>query len=193
MEAQRLFGEPDPLVEAHPFLHPIAVPRLPAPIWLRLARMPCIGHGRHASVDRLDRLVRLDEELQFHLLELAGSENEIAGGHLIPERLADLSDSERNLLAGRLVDILELGEDRLGRLRPQVGDVLVGLDGPDVGLEHQIERPRIGQLGPVLGVEPGGILRLLGAFPRQHRLADAARRVELRSHIPSAFRGLSGG
>src|SRR5438309_6594164 len=35
---------------------------------------------------------RLHEELHLHLLELARTENEVAGRNLIPERLADLRD-----------------------------------------------------------------------------------------------------
>ena len=33
---------------------------------------------------------RLDEELDLHLLELAGAEDEVAGSDLVAERLADL-------------------------------------------------------------------------------------------------------
>ena len=47
----------------------------------------------------LRRGVRLDEELHFHLLELAGAENEVARGDLVSEALADLADPERRLLA----------------------------------------------------------------------------------------------
>src|SRR5690606_34288566 len=42
---------------------------------------------------------RLHEELHLHLLELAGAEDEVAGGDLVAERLADLGDPEGNLLA----------------------------------------------------------------------------------------------
>jgi hypothetical protein len=42
---------------------------------------------------------RLDEELHLHLLELAGAEDEVAGRDLVAERLADLRDAERRLLA----------------------------------------------------------------------------------------------
>jgi hypothetical protein len=40
----------------------------------------------------------LDEELHLHLLELAGTEDEVPRGDLVAERLADLPDSERDLL-----------------------------------------------------------------------------------------------
>ena len=43
----------------------------------------------------------LDEELHLHLLELAGAEDEVARRDLVAERLADLADAERRLLARR--------------------------------------------------------------------------------------------
>ena len=51
---------------------------------------------------------RLAEELQFHLLKLAGTEGEVAGRDLVAEGLADLTNAERNLLAGGALDILEV-------------------------------------------------------------------------------------
>jgi hypothetical protein len=45
---------------------------------------------------------RLDEELHLHLLELAGPEDEVAGRDLVAERLPDLGDAERDLLACEL-------------------------------------------------------------------------------------------
>ncbi len=50
----------------------------------------------------------LDEELQFHLLELAGPEDEVAGGDLVSEGLADLADPERDLPAGGALDVPEV-------------------------------------------------------------------------------------
>ena len=41
----------------------------------------------------------LDEELHLHLLELTGTEDEVARRDLVAERLADLRDAERRLLA----------------------------------------------------------------------------------------------
>src|SRR4029079_18236358 len=51
---------------------------------------------------------RLDEELHFHLLELARAEDEVSGRDLVPERLADLRDAERHLLTRRLLDVEEV-------------------------------------------------------------------------------------
>ncbi len=41
--------------------------------------------------------------------------------------------------------VLEVEEDALRRLRPQVGDVVVAAGGADVGLEHQVELARLGE------------------------------------------------
>ena len=51
---------------------------------------------------------RLAEELQLHLLELTGTERKVTRCDLVTERLSDLTDSKRNLLAGCSLDILEV-------------------------------------------------------------------------------------
>src|SRR5205085_8763095 len=79
-------------------------------------------------------LVRRDEELHLHLLELTDAEEEVARRDLVPERLADLRDPERRLPAGDLQDILEVDEDSLGRLRAQERARGGVLDGADVRL-----------------------------------------------------------
>ena len=66
-------------------------------------------------------LGRRDEELHLHLLELAHAEEEVPGRDLVAEALADLRDPERRLHAQRRGDVLEVDEDALRRLRPQVG------------------------------------------------------------------------
>ena len=45
------------------------------------------------------------------------------------------------------LDRREVDEHALRRLRPQVRDRVVVLDRPDEGLEHQVELPRLGELG----------------------------------------------
>ena len=82
---------------------------------------------------------RLDEELHLHLLELPGAEDEVARGDLVAERLADLADAERRLLAGRLHHVGEVDEDALRGLRPQVVQAGLVLDRAEVGLEHHVE------------------------------------------------------
>ena len=92
------------------------------------------------------------EELHLHLFELARSEDEVAGRDLVAERLADLGDAERRLLARRRLHVQEVDEDALRRLGPEVRDRGVVLDGPDVGLEHQVEVAGLGErvLGPAV-------------------------------------------
>src|SRR6185295_10081804 len=92
------------------------------------------------------RLVRRHEELHLHLLELERAEDEVPGRDLVPERLADLRDPERRLAPCELGDVLEVDEDPLCRLGPEV-DVDAGLlHRTDSRLEHEVELPRLGQI-----------------------------------------------
>src|SRR5437879_8700720 len=86
------------------------------------------------------------EVLHLHLLELAGSEDEVPGRDLVPEGLADLRDAEGQPLPGRLLHVLEVHIDGLRRLGTEPGDRRVLLHRSDEGLEHQVEAPRIGEL-----------------------------------------------
>src|SRR6478736_3086693 len=61
-------------------------------------------------------VVRRDEELHLHLLELAQAEEEVPGRDLVAERLADLRDAERRLAPRDLEHVLEVDEDPLRRL-----------------------------------------------------------------------------
>ena len=90
---------------------------------------------------------RLAEELQFHLLKLAGTEGEVARGDLIAEGLAYLTNAKRNLLTGGALDILEVYEDALCSLRTQIQLILRVLGNALEGLEHQIE---LTDVGPVV-------------------------------------------
>ena len=90
-------------------------------------------------------ILRRHEELQLHLLELAGPEDEVAWCDLVTERLAYLRDSERRLLATRLQDIGEVDEHALRRLGAQI-DLRTGtFDRAGISLEHQVERPCFGE------------------------------------------------
>ena len=114
-------------------------------------------------LEPLLRLGRRHEELHLHLLELARAEDEVAGRDLVAERLADLGDPERRLLARELQHVLEVDEDALRGLRAQVGGRAGLLDGADRRLEHQVEVARLGQVAVL------GLARVLG------RLAPARR------------------
>ena len=89
----------------------------------------------------------LAEELQLHLLKLPGAEGEVARGDLVAEGLADLAHAEGQLPAGGALDVLEVDEDALGGLGPQVDGVLGVLGDPLEGLEHQVE---LADVGPVV-------------------------------------------
>ena len=60
-----------------------------------------------------------DEELHLHLLELPHAEDELAGDDLVPEGLADLRDAKRQLHAAGLLDVEEVDENALRRLRTE--------------------------------------------------------------------------
>src|SRR6201996_5180470 len=92
-----------------------------------------------------------DEELHLHLLELAGAEDEVAGGDLVAEGLADLGDPEGRLLAGEAEHVLEVDEDALRRLRAEVDLRALARDRADVRLEHQVEVARLRELAAALG------------------------------------------
>ena len=75
-----------------------------------------------SSIQRWCHSARLGgrhEELDLHLLELARAEDEVAGRDLVAERLADLRDAERRLLARELQHVLEVDEDALRGLGAQ--------------------------------------------------------------------------
>src|SRR6185295_7386253 len=80
-------------------------------------------------------LARVHEELELGLLELARAEREVARIDLVAERLADLGDAERDLLAPRLAHALEVVEDRLAGLGAQIGDLGALLRRSNPGLE----------------------------------------------------------
>ncbi len=66
---------------------------------------------------------RLDEELHLHLLELPHAENELACNNLVPERLAYLRYSERNLHASSLLHIKIIHKYTLRCLRAQINQI----------------------------------------------------------------------
>ena len=123
-----------------------AVPRVPVPA----ARQPLLEDARG--------IVGAHEVLHLHLLELAHPEDEVARADLVAEALADLCDAERQLLAGRLLDVLEVDVGALRGLRPQVDHGRVRLHGSHEGLEHEVEAARRGERAAVHGTlqpQPG--------------------------------------
>ena len=86
------------------------------------------------------------EKLEFHLLELAGTEDEVAGRDLVAEGLADLADAERRLLARGVHDVRVVDEDALGGFGAQVVQAGLVVDGAQVGLEQAGEGAGLGPL-----------------------------------------------
>lgn len=78
--------------------------------------------GLLPALEVLHVRARLDEELHLHLLELTRAEREVARRNLVAERLADLRDAKRHLLARGLLHVQEVHEDALRRFRAQVHD-----------------------------------------------------------------------
>jgi hypothetical protein len=67
-------------------------------------RQPVVAEGAPV-LEPLQIGVGLAEELQLHLLELAGAEDEVARGDLVAEGLADLADAEGQLAPGGALDV----------------------------------------------------------------------------------------
>src|SRR2546425_1381209 len=88
----------------------------------------------------------LAEILHLHLLELTVPKDEMAGRDLVAERAALLGDSERQLPAHRRDYVLEIDKHCLRCLRTEVSKARLVFYRADVGLEHQIERPRLREL-----------------------------------------------
>ena len=81
----------------------------------------------------------LAEELALHLLELAGTEGEVAGGDLVAEGLAHLADAEGQLPSRSALDIGKVDENALGGLRAEIADGRGILGHADGRFEHQVE------------------------------------------------------
>jgi len=94
---------------------------------------------------------RLYKELHFHLLKLAGAENKVFGNDFIAERLANLGDAERDFHPVGLNNIPVIYIDTLCGLGAQIDNACGVLSGAYVGLEHQVELARVGQLAAAVG------------------------------------------
>ena len=128
----------------------------------------------------------MTEELHLHLLELARAEGEVAGGDLVAEALAHLGDAERDPHPLRVEHVLEVHEHPLGRLGTQERGIFGPPQGPDGGLEHQVEFARLGHraglrrpgshhVGEVIF---GGDAHQAGGLPGQGGLGILAAHVE---------------
>ena len=94
----------------------------------------------------LVRLIGRDEVLHLHLLEFARAEDEVAQGDLVAERLALLSDAKGQPTTGRREHVLEVDEDALRGLGPQIGLRARPGNRANLGTEHEVELARLGEL-----------------------------------------------
>jgi hypothetical protein len=78
--------------------------------------------SREPLVEEARRVIGTAEVLHLHLLELARAKDEVPRRDLVPEGLTDLRDPERQPSPRRLLDVLEVDEDPLRRLRTQPRD-----------------------------------------------------------------------
>ncbi len=70
------------------------------------------------DIEPLHVAARFNEKLHFHLLKLAGAENEVFGDDFVAEGFAHLGDAEGDLHPVGLDDILVVDIDALSRFRP---------------------------------------------------------------------------
>ena len=63
---------------------------------------------------------RLHKKLHFSLFKLACAKNEVSGRNLIPKCLPDLRDTEGDFLSRRTLNVQEIHENSLSRLRSQI-------------------------------------------------------------------------
>ncbi len=82
-------------------------------------------------------VVRVDEKLHLHHVELPHPYHSLAGGDLVSVPPAGLYDAERQLLPVVAVKVLEVDEYPLGSLRPEISHARGA--GPYGRLEHEVE------------------------------------------------------
>jgi hydrogenase maturation protease len=180
-------GEPDAFVPADALFDPVLVPDLPAPVPLGVGEIEVgVGERGDTAGERADHFIGADEEFEFHLFELAGAEGEIARGDLVPERFPDLGDAEGYFDPGTVDHVLELDENGLGGFGSEISDVLVGTDGADGGIEHEVERAGCGQLATAFAAVGDGIFHRAGGGGEQFGVFQAAPAVELFGHFVGA-------
>ena len=113
-------------------------------------------------------VVGVAEVLDFHLLELARAEGEIARVDLVAERFAALRDAEGQFHPVGVQHVLVLAENRLRGLGPQIGDLVAG--GTKIRLQHQVELAGLGEERAVVRVELGGSGDHFARFTQQHQV-----------------------
>ena len=135
-------------------------------------------------VEPLQIGARLAEELQLHLLELTDAEDEVAGGDLIAEGLADLANAEGQLFPGGTLHIYEVDENALRSFGTEINGVLCVLGHALEGLEHQVKLTDIGEV--VLAAGGAGDVVLLDDSPSSR--SERRRRWAYPGSMPFSWR-----
>ena len=94
----------------------------------------------------LQKLRRLAEIFDFHLLEFTRPKSEIAGSDFVTKSFADLRDSKRKFAAHGLLDVREIRKNSLRGFGSQIRDVVIVVYGTNGRLEHQIKIARFRQI-----------------------------------------------
>ncbi len=121
-------------------------------------------------LEPLGVLARLAEPLQLHHLQFPKPEDEVSSRDLIAKAAADLGNAEGNPLPRAVDHVLEVDEDPLRGLGPEVDHCALVVDRADEGLEHEVELTRLAERTPAVGT--GGPLQLVRA-PALMALAEA--------------------
>src|SRR5262245_7618504 len=82
-------------------------------------RVPSLSHVAPIRIPFVG-LVRVTEELDFHLFEFAATEGVVPWIDLVPKRLADLRNPERQLYSRTIHHVFEVREDALRSFRSQI-------------------------------------------------------------------------
>ena len=137
-----------------------------------VARVPVLPAVDPGAKDLHIRSVVGHEILELGLLELAHAKREVARRNLVAKRLSDLRDAEGRALARALIDVFEVDEDALSRLRAQIGDGRRILHRAHRRAHHQIEVARLGKR--VFAAAVGALRAILEVIGAKAVLADLA-------------------
>ena len=106
-------------------------------------RVQPVAAERTPVIEPLKIRAGLAEEFEFHLLDLAHAENEVSGRDFVAERLADLTDSERNLFTRGTLDVNKVRKDTLRGFGTKINGVFRVLGYAQKGFEHKVELTNI--------------------------------------------------
>ena len=152
-------------------------------------------------VEVLICFVGVNEVFDFHLLEFAGAEDEVAGGDLVTERFTNLPDTEGRAFTGRSYHVVEVHEDALRGFRAQKVQPFLVIDRTQVGFQQAREVLRFGPFAAGAAVRADNLTHIFGCTPLFSfeslnqvvlALAPVAReafhqRVHKGCHVPGCF------